>query len=97
VCMCACVCARARACVHVCMYACVYVHARATHAHTHTRTHIHPSRAQNRSSEKNAHRWSSVPSTPIDTLAMPRIDLIKIDAQGMEAEVLEGGRCENTF
>jgi len=36
--------------------------------------------------------WNTVPSTPLDSLHLPKIDLLKVDAQGMEAQVLEGGR-----
>jgi FkbM family methyltransferase len=48
---------------------------------------------QHNSSHSNKIRgWNSVPCVSIDSLNIPKIDLIKIDAQGMEADVLEGGR-----
>ena len=43
-------------------------------------------------------RLAAVPAISIDSLALPRLDLLKIDVEGMELEVLEGasttiGRC----
>jgi len=34
----------------------------------------------------------TIPVTTIDTLALPRLDFLKIDVEGMEIDVLEGGR-----
>ena len=36
--------------------------------------------------------FEQVPMTSIDALGLPRVDLIKIDVEGMEHEVLEGAR-----
>lgn len=40
---------------------------------------------------KSAH-FEKVPITTLDILALPRVDLIKIDVEGMEYEVLSGGK-----
>jgi len=41
-------------------------------------------------------RAATIPTVTIDTLALPRIDLIKIDVEGMELDVIEGAAASVT-
>eukprot|EP00290_Baffinella_frigidus_P055520 CAMPEP_0180340692 /NCGR_PEP_ID=MMETSP0989-20121125/800_1 /TAXON_ID=697907 /ORGANISM="non described non described, Strain CCMP2293" /LENGTH=421 /DNA_ID=CAMNT_0022329423 /DNA_START=6 /DNA_END=1268 /DNA_ORIENTATION=+ len=50
--------------------------------------HLSPEQAP-----KSGHysKWDHVPVESIDSLGLPRLDLVKIDAEGMETSVLRGG------
>lgn len=42
--------------------------------------------------DQSTEKAQTIPLTTIDTLALPRLDFLKIDVEGMEIEVLKGAR-----